>query len=87
MMWTQEDVNDFLKNNVLPPGYKIKGFCGGGKVKFVDALAIALCRLPGTGVDNTPLLEALRKKYPEAVEAYMPEAERMAQEAISSVPA
>jgi hypothetical protein len=86
-MWTQEDVNDFLKNNVLPPGYKIKGFCGGFKLPFVEALAFALSKLPGADEDNTPLLEALRKKYPEAVEAYLPEAERMAQEAISELQA
>ena len=85
-MWTKEAADNFIETYVLPPGYKIIGFCG-GKRPFVAALALALCRLPGTDEDNTPLLEALRKKYPKAVEAYMPEAERMAREALSELQA
>jgi len=86
MIWTKEAADNFIETSVLPPCYKIKGLCG-GKRPFVAALAFALCRLPGEEEDNTPLLEALRKKYPEAVKTYLPEAERMAQETISELQA
>jgi hypothetical protein len=82
MIWTQDDVDNLIRN-VAPPGEVPKGYSD--KISFIDALAIALSKWAGE--DNTPLLEGLRKKYPEAVEAYMQEAERMAQETNSAVPA
>jgi len=82
MIWTQNDIENFLRQ-VSPPDEVPKGFYDG--IPFIDALAIALSKWADE--DNTPLLEALRKKYPEAVEAYLPEAERMAQEAVSELQA
>jgi len=83
MIWMEKGADNFVETSVLPPGikHKAKGFCGGlfSVVEFTDALAISLSRFADE--DNTPLLEALRKKYPEAVETYMPEAKRKAQDA------
>jgi len=89
MIWMEKGADNFVETSVLPPGvkHKIKGFCAGpfSAVEFIDALAISLSRF--TDEDNTPLLEALRKKYPEAVETYMPEAKRLIQEAVLAVQA
>jgi len=73
MIWNKKDLDEFMNNNLLPPGYKIKGFCGGGKVPFIDALSIAIDPKYGSSL----LLEALKEKYPEAVESHMQEAENM----------
>ena len=73
MIWSKEDVDNFLKNDVLPPDYVLKGFCGGGKVPFIAALSIAIDPKRSSKL----LLEALKEKYPEAVEKHMQEAEEL----------
>jgi len=74
MIWNKEDIDDFITNRMFPP-YHIRkgGFCGGARYPFVVALSIAIDPKYG----STLLLEALKEKYPEAVEAHMQEAENM----------
>jgi len=76
MIFNKKDLDDFMNNYLLPPGYTIKGFCGGFKFRFVQALAIAI----DPKYEGNLLLEALRQKYPEGVEAYMQEAEKIVRE-------
>ena len=75
MIWTQNDLDDFL-GMVSSPSEKKSG--SSDQIPFIDALALALTKKPGT--DNKPLFEALQKKYPEAVEAHMKEAQKIADE-------
>jgi len=73
MIFTKKDVNYFINKNLLPPDYVIKGFCGGFKVPFIQALAIAI----DPKFEGNLLLDALKEKYPEAVEKHMQEAEEL----------
>ena len=77
MIWTQEDVDDFMKG-VLPPNFvlKKKGFCGGQTFTFINALSIAIDPKMGSEL----LIEALQKKYPEAVESHLQKAKDLLKE-------
>jgi hypothetical protein len=76
MIWTQKEVSDFV-DTVLPPGEKQCNHGYSEMVEFADALATAISEWP-EGYINAPLiLDALRKKWPEAVETSLPEAHRM----------
>jgi len=62
---------EFLIEMTAPPGEELRY---DDRNSFIDALACAL------EDGNELLLEALRKKWPEAVEAHYAEAERLAKE-------
>ncbi len=69
MIWEQEGIKRFMLM-VSEPGYEPEGCCFYDGISFVVALATAIDDLTG----GEPLLEALREKWPEAVESYMQEA-------------
>ena len=75
-MWGEEDVAHLIDATV-PPGEERRGF--DDRYLFIDTLALAIA-LEG---DGKLLLEALRKKWPEAVESSMEEAARLAKEAVA----
>jgi hypothetical protein len=79
VVMTSED--NFVETGVLPPGIVIKRPCVcDGRMGFTYALALAICMEER----GEPLLEALRKKWPEAVESSIGEARRRVQEAVSA---
>jgi hypothetical protein len=74
--WGEYHVKETIDATV-PPGEELQGF--DDRILFIDALALAIAL-----EDNGKLLlEALRKKWPEAVESSMEEAQKLAQEAAS----
>lgn len=82
MIWTQEGIDKFIKRvtppNQEPPAKGMVRFDDG--IPLVEALAIALNENFKANDGGNPVLEALSKKCPEAVEASMPEAEKLAKE-------
>jgi len=69
--------------HTVPPGIEIDD-PGCGYTSFIDRLSSAITKL-GSEVEvirerGKLLLEALRKKWPDEVEAHMVEAERLAKE-------
>jgi len=64
-----------LVSMTVPPGEEKHGF--DDRYLFIDTLALSIA----LEEDGKLLLEALRKKWPEAVESSMEEAARLAQEA------
>jgi len=80
----QEDRNLYVDGflwPILPPDITEKPHhvgLGGEYCLFAEAIEIALYieRSVRPGISDPPLLDALRKKWPEAVEATLPEAKR-----------
>jgi hypothetical protein len=68
MIWEQDGVERFIKN-VLPP--KTKGGPLSDKMLFDAAIDIARSRVGIEDDGSMPLLEALRKKWPNEVEKYI----------------
>jgi hypothetical protein len=75
-IWGEKDAA-YLVGMTVPPGEEKQGF--DDRILFIDTLALAIA----LEEDGKLLLEALRKKWPEAVENSMEEAKKLAQEAVS----
>jgi len=73
-VWNEHDATEFVSMTV-PPGEEKRGF--DDRYLFIDTLALSIA----SGDGGKLLLDALRKKWPEAVESSMEEATRLAQEA------
>ena len=76
MIWTHEELEKFMKFELLPPEKEPTGFGKDNGMRFIDALAISI----DPKFESNLLFDALIKKYPEAVESHLQKAKDLLKE-------